>query len=287
MKTRITTSKLIAIASIFGSIARTQGLPGKAIRLKVLLLLLCLILFAGFLLTSPRLPTTPPTVSQDGDKIPSAIDDTIRPARAQLPGLDRGAPARPLAGLIGPKGRQVDFVQNELTLVTDDSADLDAFVARWGGELVKSLNPAEYRQTGKRQHLVRIDTSRVNDASLLADLQALAPPGSRGHHRVSSREGLNLLAVAAREAATGMMVGVNWVGKSDGFIDRTTAESPNGPSTIPDCCPNEFGTGGSSPNAFDWNHLDEPPGPGYGVTEAWRMLALAGKLGNKVDIAIL
>jgi hypothetical protein len=254
--------------------------------------LLFLSIFAGFLALSPRLATTSATVSQGGDRITFAIDETIRPARTHLPGLDREAPARPLASLIGPKGRQVDFVYNELTLVTDDSAALDAFVARWGAEVVKSLNPAEYRLTGARQHLVRIDPSRGNDASLLTDLQALAPRGARGHHRVSSRDGLNLLAIAAREAVGGMMVGVNWVGKSDGFIDRTTAESPNGPSADQmtdkiSCCPNEFGPGGYSPNAFDWNHLDEAPGPGFGVTEAWRMLALAGKLGNKVDIAIL
>ncbi len=184
MKTRITISKLIANGSFFSSTACLQSLSGKAIRLKVFLLLFFLVLFAGFLLTSPRLATTSATVSQDSDLITFAIDETIKSARAQLPGLDRGAPARPLASLIGPKGRQVDFVQNELTLVTDDSAALDAFVARWGGEVVKSLNPAEYRLTGTRQHLVRIDTNR---GECRESPGRLAGVGAAGQQRPSPR----------------------------------------------------------------------------------------------------
>ena len=236
------------------STACGQRLTGPGSRRKVFQPSPVWLVLAGCLLLSPLLVTSSATASQGSDRITFAIDQTIKPARAQSPGLDRDAPPRPLASLIDPNGRQLDFVQNELVLVTDDPAALDAFAARWGAEVVKSVNPAEFGLPGARQHLLRIDTSRVNTASLAADLQAVAPPSSRVHHRVSSSEGLNLLAAAARESVNGLKVGVNWVGKSDGFIDRTTAESPNGPSAgqIPVCCPSEFGPGGYSPNAFNW-----------------------------------
>jgi serine protease len=89
------------------------------------------------------------------------------------------------------------------------------------------------------------------------------------------------------EAAAGLKVGVNWIGTSDGFVERSALESSTGPGNIPGCCPNEYGTGGYSTNAYNWNYLNGPPGVDTGVTEAWRMLAMAGKLGNKVDLAVI
>ena len=111
--------------------------------------------------------------------------------------------------------------------------------------------------------------------------------------RVSSLRGLRLLAAAASEASIGNIVGVNWVGKSASVSSGTTKESSNGPSAAEiagaggGCCPNEYGSGGYSQNSFDWNYLNGPPGVDIGVTDAWRMLQFAGKLGNKVDLAIL
>src|SRR5688572_27192377 len=64
------------------------------------------------------------------DQTKFLIDDKIRPASVELPSLD-GLNPRPLSSLIGPGGNQADFVQNELILVTDDPAILNAFLARW------------------------------------------------------------------------------------------------------------------------------------------------------------
>lgn len=225
-------------------------------------------------------------VAGQSDQITVAVDSSFRPTRNELPGFDRESPARPLAALIGPKGRPVDFVENELTLVTDDAAVLNSFLSRWGGKLIKSVNPREFRLEGASVHLVRIDTSLTNESTFLTDLKKIAPAGSHGHHRVSSKAGLHLLAAAAREAADGLKVGVSWVGKSDDYVSRETAEAPSGPSA-PGCCPNEFGPGGYSPNAFDWKTLNTSPVGEFGVTEAWRMLSLADKFGNKVKLAVL
>ncbi|HMN26854.1 MAG TPA: S8 family serine peptidase [Caldilineaceae bacterium] len=216
------------------------------------------------------------------------VNGAIQPTQPDLPGLDGGDP-RPLASLIGENEHQIDFVQNELVLVTEDPAAVDAFVTRWNGVLVQQLLPSEFGLDGPGQYLIRIDNSQAELSQLSADLSQLAPRGSRGEYQVSSQAGLQLLAAAAHEAVSGLIIGVNWVGKSDGFIERTTDESATGPSAanIPACCPHEFGSGGYSPNAFDWKYLNGSPGVNIGVTEAWRMLALAGKLNNKIKIAIL
>jgi serine protease len=223
-----------------------------------------------------------------GRRITFTVDPSLRPTQAALPGLD-GVTSRPLARLVEPRGHPVDFVYNELVLVTDEPTILSAFIVRWNGILPGSLVPADYGLKGVSQHLIRIDPNRANAGTLSADLEVLAPRVGRGAHRVSSQEGLNLLAAAAREAVEGSNVGVNWVGHPADFVSRTTSESPSGPSAglIPSCCPNEFGIGGYSPNAYDWNYLNQETWVDIGVTEAWRLLALAGKLGNKVDLAIL
>jgi serine protease len=204
----------------------------------------------------------PPTVT---------VSATVGQQGQFLPGFD-GTSQRPMATVVDEKGNEADFVENELWLSTNDSAALDAFVSRWTGSVVAEFKPADYGLTGlDNQYLVRVDASSADTAKLTDDLLAL-DPNSRGAHRVSSENGLRLLAAGAHEAAAGLTVGVNWVGRGDVFWDRVSMEA------LP---------AGNNSNAFTWTTHSAGSVQDIGVGEAWRALEFAGKLSNKVKIAIL
>jgi hypothetical protein len=127
-------------------------------------------------------------------------------------------------------------------------------------------------------HHVRIDTSLADTSQLEDELLALEPD-ARGITAVSSEQGLELLAAAAQETMGGLSVGINWIGEGDTLAGRFTQESNAGPDGF---SPNFY-----SSNAFNWNYLNLASPQRIGVTEAWYMLDRAGKLNNKVKIAIL
>jgi hypothetical protein len=208
------------------------------------------------------------------------VDRSLRPSRRTLPGLDGRAP-RPLARLADHIGNEVDYVTNELMLFTDDGDELRGLMERWGGELVRSLSAADLGLTGvPALHLVRVDTTGAGTDTLVADWQALHESRG-GAFRVSSDAGLRLLAVAGREAASGLAVGVSWMGQPTDYAARFTIEAPAG-----------FGGFNSSGDryvgdAYDWHFLNRGSEQDIGATEAWTLLHRAGRLSNRVRIGIL
>ncbi len=208
------------------------------------------------------------------------VDPVVEPAFDTLPPLTDGGPPRPIAAVKDERGRQAEFVENELMLVTDDAIALNAFVARWNGEVLMNVDPEVAGMDMDPVYLIRINTDLADADALEADLLAL-DPDSRGAVSVSSQNGLNLFAAGAAEAVDGLSVGVNWVGRGDSIETRTTSEAANGPSGF-----NSAGAGYSR-NAFNWNFLDAGSTQDIGVTEAWWLLAQTGRLENEVTIAIL
>lgn len=208
------------------------------------------------------------------------VDGGLAPTRPSLAGFEDGEP-RPLAAVTGEGGQAADFVANEVWLVTDDAAELQGFLTRWKGTVLRTFDAAAAGLTDmKTQYLVRVDVGANPDpaADLAADLRALDKHAT-GDHRVSSTQGLNLLGVTSHEAAAGLAVGVNWVGSGAGpFLDRTTVEAPTGQA---------LGGVAYDPNAFNWPSHSATAPQEIGVGEAWRALDLAGKLGNRVKLAIL
>ena len=205
------------------------------------------------------------------------VDAAVAPPQATVPGFADGAP-RPLAAVTGDEGAVATFVADELWLATDDPAELAAFLARWDGTVLSTFEPADYGLTGMvTQYLVRVDASGADPAALAADLRALEPTAT-GDHRVSSEGGLDLLAAASAEARAGAEVGLNWVGSGGQFTDRSTAEATSGTGSA---------GGAFGRDAFLWPSHRYGTDPDIGVGEAWRALELAGKLGNRVNLAIL
>ncbi len=208
------------------------------------------------------------------------VDPSVTPTRDSIPGFEDGEP-RPLAAVANEDGQVADFVANEVWLATDDQDELDAFLARWNGTVLSTFDPTEAGITGlPTQYLIRVDTSTSTDpaADLSEDLRSLDEHAT-GTHGVSSQQGLELLGVTSQEAVDGLDVGINWVGGGAGpFTDRTTVEAPTGQSMsgIP-----------YFPDAFSWPTHAQFSEQEIGVAEAWRALDMAGKLGNRIKLAIL
>ncbi|MFO0838541.1 MAG: S8 family serine peptidase [Phycisphaerae bacterium] len=223
--------------------------------------------------TSPSGPASTelvrPTVS---------VDPKIQPLQAQL---QDGDAVRPLAAVADRTGEPVEFVQNELLLVTNDDVARDAFVRRWEGQLVSTYDPASHGLPGERVHLVRVNAA-LADVSALSDDLAHISPGVGGELRISSDAGAALLAAAAREMAAGTPVGVNFVLRSEGFRDRVVNEGASPGVGVEQIAGRDF-----DPNPYGWSYFRLGGTQNIGVAEAWSMLDWSGKLGNKVNVAVI
>jgi serine protease len=208
------------------------------------------------------------------------LDTAIVPTNVSVPPIVEGGAPRVLAAVLDERGNKAEFVENELILASDDFDAVQAFVTRWNGELLHTVDPADAEFEMPQMHLIRIDTSLADTAQLEADILAL-DPDARGASTVSSDAGLRLIAAGAAEAAGGMMVGMNWVGQSTSLSSGSTQEAATGPSGF------SSGAPGYTNNAFLWNHLDSGSAQDIGVTKAWQLMAKAGKLSNKVKVAVL
>ncbi|MBI5488640.1 MAG: S8 family serine peptidase [Deltaproteobacteria bacterium] len=219
------------------------------------------------------------TSRSDASRLTLVVDPSLRPSRDSLPAFEDGQP-RPLAAVTGDDGTTAEFVADELWVSTDDASTLDALVARWQGSILKEFHPGDYGLTEMpAQYLVRVVAAGADTGRLADDLRALNPDTGGGEYRVSSQAGLELIAAAGREAARGLPVGLNWVGQGSGaFRDRNATEAPTGSA---------LGGVAYDPNAFRWPSHSVGSTQDIGVAEAWRALDLAGKLGNRVKLAVL
>lgn len=215
----------------------------------------------------------------DADEVPPptfAVDESMTLQNATFPGLD-GETDRPVARVEDAEGRGAEFVANELILATDDTEQLAALLERWSGEVVQEFTPdTEAIPDMPAVYLVRIDAPTTELDALAADLAAIDAQGT-GEHRVSSEQGLALIATAAADAADGVPVGLNWIAQGDArFLDRESREAPSA-----------NGIDGYQPNAWTWPFLSADAPQRFGVPEAWRLMELAGRLDERVRVAIL
>lgn len=205
-----------------------------------------------------------------------SVDVTLQPAAKELPAI--GGVKRPLARLADPYGNGVDFVADEVILSTDSRRDVAAFVKRWAGKLLQTV---DVPSPGVDQHLIRIATTRAKLGRLGADAQKLSK--TRGTDtRVSSEAGLGVLAAAAAESARGVEIGLDFVGTGADFAGGFSQEHPEGPGGW-----NVTGPGWTA-NAFQWEHLSAGGAIRTGVSSAWQLLAQHGRLQPRsVGLAVL
>jgi hypothetical protein len=199
------------------------------------------------------------------------VDESLEPVGGQ----------KGVATIADPLGQRSDFAPDELIVVTADEKALEGLLERRNGTVLNSFDPAEYGFEELRpRYLVQIDASDVDSERLPSDLEALGVE-ARGEHRVSSREALGLMAVAAAEAVDGMTVGFNWLAQGTTIRTRTTTEAPRDDLSL---------SPGYTRDAFQWAHLANGTTQDTGITEAWNLLARANRLppaGTRVPIGIL
>ncbi len=216
----------------------------------------------------------------------ATVDPSVAPAVSTIPGID-GAAARAVAALTDDSGITMDFVQNELIVVTDDTAALEAFVERWHGTIVQSTDSAATGLAGiPGFHLVRIDSAEADTDGLIEDLDSLTPD-SRADLRFSNDEGQKLLAVAARENTLGLTAILNLVPRSATVASGSTHETNLGfAMTAMDFSSNvvteEYDT-----DATKWSYMRRGGTQDINVADAWRALAATGRIGNRVSLAVI
>ena len=192
------------------------------------------------------------------------IDPSVKPSQATLPGL-RGGPPRPVGAFVQEGDAQVEFVADEVRLRPKDDADLNAFLARYGGTVIhdgsvpRIPGTEEHRRATlppRGRYLVRVDLRRVATATIAASMRQA---GASGAHRFSSDEAMRLIALITGER--GWQVSPNLLLHAD-----DSPEHPNGAG------------GNVDAERFAWMTEDnDPKAPGeqglsVGVTHAWEYL---------------
>jgi serine protease len=234
----------------------------------VLVVLFAQLALAGAAMADGPDPKEPALVEEP---LSFVVDESLEPIGGQ----------KGVATVADPHGKRSDFAADELIVVTDDGKTLEGLLERRKGNVLSSFDPAEYGFDELRaRHLVRIDTSDVDTERLTSDLESLGVD-ARGGHRVSSREALGLIAVAAAEAVDGMTVGFNWLVQGTTIRTRSTTEAPLDDMSI---------TPAYTRDAYQWAHLANGTTQDTGIGEAWNLLARANRLpapGAGIRIGIL
>ena len=229
----------------------------------------------------------PPTAAEI-DPPEVIVDTQLIPITDELAGVDNG-PARQLGRIhaeIGD-GYDIDFVENEVYLITDDEGDVNALLARWGGNILFQATPPGDGSgvTPSSLYLISIDPSSADTSNLDEDLAALSPQ-LHGLHRISSETGRRLLALVASEIITnGLRLGINVLLESQGIAERETQEAEIGVNV---------GSFVYDRNGFVWPYMERDPDlPGdslwpldTGVAEAHRVTQAATAFGNRVRVLI-
>ena len=207
------------------------------------------------------------------------VDDSLAPDVAVIQFTDDSG-ERPVASITDDRGRQVDFVEDEVILTVEDRGELTAIVDRLNATVLKEIDPTLHGAPEGTPLfvLVRIDP-READPEELRELILGSEGENARDHRVSSQRGLDTLTAMARESVDeGTELGANFLFTYDGLSERETAEAGVGSG------------GGYSQNAFELPYMNRGSAQDIGAAEAARMVHDAGRVpadGNKVELLIM
>jgi hypothetical protein len=102
------------------------------------------------------------------------VDPKLHPIVQILPHKE-GEQKRLVAAVADAKGRQSEFVENELVVFSDDSAEVKKLATRWHGRIVSELDATKPHLKGAPAvHLVSIDSRLADSATLPPDRAASA-----------------------------------------------------------------------------------------------------------------
>lgn len=177
------------------------------------------------------------------------------------------------ARLTDEHGHVADFVTGQLLLVSRDAATLDRVAGAIGAKTVRVVDPG--LPDGVRFVLAGVRPPRAKPADLRRHVRKVHPHVG-GQIRVSSRAGLDLLALAGDvgQRFPDVQVTLNLVFHPAAVAHRSTADGREG-------------SAGWHPDAFRWPYMRRGGAMDHGVAEAWRMLTVTGLYGRRVRLAVL
>lgn len=226
-------------------------------------------------LGDPAQNNTKPVVQGTCDcEVPTlAFEPNNPPAYATVANVTPGKHIRTVSRYVTDDGRAVDFVDNEMLVMTDDPDELSGLLSRWSGEVRGTIDFAAFGIEQPPVYRVGVDPSSAD----LADFPrkwAIAI-GAEGTHSFSSEQGARLFAAALSELQGGVSVAINPILTSADFPGRSTLEEP-----APDV--GIYNTR----DAYAWPYMNRASAQDIGTGEAWTVLDAAGLLGNRVRIGI-
>ena len=190
-----------------------------------------------------------------------SVDEHLRPAQAQVPGLDRRS-ADPVGAMSDSRGKKIEFTVDEIILRPHNRAELQRVLAHYHAAVERELHPRRQPTSaiGNNLYLLRLDPRAISLGSFSGDMQHL---GVNGPHHFSSVLAERLMAGVARLRAAGVLAGINLKMFSTAGgrfeIESGILEDPNG-------------AGGF----IDWAQqpawADFPNGLGIGIVRAWDYL---------------
>ena len=190
---------------------------------------------------------------------PVLIEPAILGQEQATPGFAPDAAERPVAALVFPDGRRIDFVENQLVL-TGTAADALALAERHDGQITRTIHrPVESGQLST--YVIAIEPSAR---------QALPSRGASeaAPMLVSSLDALNLLAVVRQEQAAGVAVSVDpLLEMADAFSGETLEAQGH--------------------NSSQWSYMRQGGPLDVNVVGAWQLLAIAEPPPNRIKLAIL
>jgi serine protease len=176
----------------------------------------------------------------------------------QVAPLADGIP-RPVAAIRAPgSGRVSAFVENELLITAKNQSAIEALADRYGGDIVRAIEPPIGTDRGTT-YVVRLDPAWAPAVEFGAAEDGVT---------VSSERARRLLAIATHERRNGVPVGLNLVGEPTDFLHLSTTEQ-------------------NGQDAAKWDYMRVGGPLDVNVAGAWRALALAGRLSNKIPIGIV
>lgn len=212
-----------------------------------------------------RSPSSAPGATADFEIV---VDPGVEPTISEVEGLVDGDPARPVGRITGSNGTS-DVVLDELIVSTTTNEELQAFLARWNGEVLDSFPAAD---DGVTDHLVRIDPSTADISNVADDLASFE---AHEDMRVSDEATLRLLAILAAETARhGTMVSLNPLEVGADVADGEAQEA----GTMAD--------GDPLGNPFGWSYLRGGGTQDFAVGPAWQLLEAKGRLERTVTVLV-
>lgn len=198
------------------------------------------------------------------------VDPTLRASVEQVEPIEGSTLRRHVGVIAAPGGNLSELVLDEVIVHVRDADDLAAFLGRWNGQVLDSFPADDEGQ----DHLVRIDTGRVDPDDLAHDLAAVEPRLA-GPHRVSDEGVLRLLAVAAAEWKRGTEVVVDWLMESTDIGSGEVYEAA------------DITQNGRPKSVFDWSYMMGGGALNTGVAAAWQLLEAHGKLTPQVRYMVV